>query len=424
MVSDYDNVHDTPERRMTRLRLRQSAFIIATIALEACGDSGSGADGGTGPTGQTGSARFKAVSAGAYYTCGVLDTGAAKCWGDNFGGQLGTGTADYRAVPVAVAGGLRFTIVSASALRHACGLTTDGAAYCWGEYGLLGTGQLAGSLAPVAVAGGHTFTAVSVGGSHTCALTAAGAAYCWGSNAYGALGDGTTADALTPVEVVGGHHFTAISAGGNHTCAIAAGGAAFCWGLNGPNAEGLLGMGTTTGPDDCLGFQCSLVPMAVTGEIVFASITASRRHTCGLTPVGAAYCWGTNANGQLGDGTTVKSPEPVRAAPAVSFVALSAGSGDGDDAQTCGLTAAGAALCWGFNEHGQLGNGTTSASNTNPVSVVGGLAYSSISVGREHVCGLTRDGVLYCWGGNSNGSLGIGSNVEFSTTPVRVAGQQ
>ena len=87
------------------------------------------------------------------------------------------------------------------------------------------------------------------------------------------------------------------------------------------------------------------------------------------------------------------------------------------------LTSNGTALCWGFNEYGQLGNGTTTNSAT-PVPVAGGHTYTAISVGRDHVCGLTRDHVLYCWGGNSNGSLGIGTTGQFVTVPTRVAGQR
>ena len=393
------------------------------LALGGCGGSDGASDAGpTGPAPGVG-VQFTAVSAGGYYTCGLIDTGDARCWGDNFSGQLGTGTSDYSATPALVAGGLRFANVSAAGIRHACGLTTAGAAYCWGEYGLLGTGELAGSLAPVAVAGGHTFTVISSGGGHSCALTPTGDAYCWGNNLSGALGNGATTGGLAPVLVTGGHKFISISAGGNHTCAIASGGAAYCWGTDGPNGEHVLGVGTTPIPEDCQYFACSLVPLPVTGGIAFTSITASREHTCGLAAGGVAYCWGTNTFGQLGDGTTVGRASPVRAAPGMSFVALSAGSGDRGEAQTCGLTSNGTALCWGFNEYGQLGNGTTTNSAT-PVPVAGGHTYTAISVGRDHVCGLTRDHVLYCWGGNSNGSLGMGTTGQFVTVPTRVAGQR
>src|SRR6185295_15745615 len=119
----------------------------------------------------------------------------------------------------------------------------------------------------------------------------------------------------------------AITAGGNHTCAIAAGGAAYCWGLDGANGERLLGTGNTASLDDCQGVRCSLLPVAVAGGINFTSIAASREHTCGLTAEGVGYCWGTNNHGQIGDGSSIARPTPARVAPGMLFAALSAGWG-------------------------------------------------------------------------------------------------
>ena len=138
--------------------MRARPVVCGALTLTAsCGGGGEASDGSdrdvTGPT--TGM-QFTAVSAAGYYTCGIIDTGAAQCWGDNFGGQLGTGTTDNSFTPATVAGGLRFATIAASGIRHACGLTATGAAYCWGERGLLGSGGEDGSLVPVAVAGGHT----------------------------------------------------------------------------------------------------------------------------------------------------------------------------------------------------------------------------------------------------------------------------
>src|SRR5207247_1427933 len=137
-------------------------------------------------------------------------------------------------VPVGVsAGGLTFTAVSAGAY-HTCGLTTGGAAYCWGsnDNGELGNGSTTSSSVPVAVtAPGLTFTAVSAGGCHTCGVTPSGAVYCWGSNAYGQLGNGSTTSSSVPVAVsAGGRTFTAVSAGYLHTCGLTSGGAGYCWG--------------------------------------------------------------------------------------------------------------------------------------------------------------------------------------------------
>lgn len=182
---------------------------------------------------------------------------------------------------------------------HRCGLVADGKAYCWGNNrsGQLGDGtagsatdyRAADRSVPVAVLGGRTFASLSAGGSHTCGLTRAGTAYCWGANSQGQLGDDTsgngdwsdtTANRSTPVAVLGGRTFTSIAVGGHHTCALEAGGVAYCWGLN---QDGQLGDGTTgtTGTN-------RVTPTAISGTLTFATITAGRHHTCGVTVGGAA----------------------------------------------------------------------------------------------------------------------------------------
>jgi alpha-tubulin suppressor-like RCC1 family protein len=145
---------------------------------------------------------------------------------------------------------------------------------------------------------------VSAGGDHTCARTTGGAAYCWGDSRYGQLGNGTTvfsnSDA-SPTAVLGGHSFAALSSTGfSHTCAFTGSGATYCWGHN---AYGQLGNGTTTDAS---------TPASVSGGLSFAALSAGGDHTCGRTTSGSVYCWGFNPSGQLGDGTTTGSTVPVK----------------------------------------------------------------------------------------------------------------
>src|SRR6266550_400988 len=307
-------------------------------------------------------------------TCAVSATGAAYCWGSNTDNELGMGSNqgplieatlgdnqcgvyalwyDCSTVPVLVAGGLKVSAVVGGYLR--CALTTGGAAYCWAHFQLDDSGF--GVASPVAVGGGHTFASLSGGYGHVCAVTSSGAAYCWGNNYRGQLGDGTTTSSLVPVAVTGGLTFASMSGGwysayGSFTCGLTTSGAAYCWGVN---FAGQLGNSSTTERH---------VPVLVAGGLMFASISAGSDHTCGVTTSGAAYCWGSNS-GQLGDGTTIERHSPVAVQGGLTFASVSSAGG-----HTCGVTTTSLAYCWGSNQAGALGNGTITDSSV-PVKVAG-----------------------------------------------------
>jgi len=355
---------------------------------------------------------FTSVDGGYVHTCGVTTDGAAYCWGDNFSGQLGEGTSPaawYRSSPAPVAGGLRFTMIS-TGVWHTCGVTPGGAAYCWGDnfFGQLGDGTSVARATPVPVAGGLRFAAVSAGSFHTCGVTASGAAYCWGDNQNGQLGDGTTDRRTTPVPVKGAFTFTTISAGHAHTCGVISSGVAVCWGDDG---SGQLGDGTPGAADHAL---YRPYPTPVVGVRGFARVSAGNVHTCGTTTHGAAYCWGYNVWGQLGDGTTTQRSMPARVTGRLRFSVVDAGS-----YFSCGVTISGAAYCWGENLDGELGDGTT-VSQSSPVPVAGGLDFAAVRAGWYHVCGRMKTGAgTYCWGYNAHGQLGEGTTVS-GLTPVPV----
>jgi len=198
--------------------------------------------------------------------------------------------------------------------------------------------------------------AIDAGWAHTCALTASGGVKCWGSNVDGELGDGTNTDRYTPVDVVGlSAGVQAIAAGNSHTCALTASSGVKCWGYNG---YGQLGDGTnntTSAPVDVVGLSSGVQAIAAGGH-----------HTCALTASGGVKCWGSNVDGELGDGTTTDRSTPVDVVGLSSGVqAIAAGWG-----HTCALTASGGVKCWGDNYYGQLGDGTTMDRST-PVDVIG-----------------------------------------------------
>ena len=282
---------------------------------------------------------------------------------------------------------------------HTCALTSVGAAYCWGrgESGQLGVpppsstcltdaGPFSCSMVPVPVGGGLTFVKLAGGGAHTCGLRSDGTAYCWGNNTYGQLGDNSTTSRNAPVPVLTGLKFDSIDAGAAHTCAVTKdAGAAYCWGRN---DRGQLGDGTTTN---------SAVPVAVAGGLTFQLIAAggfSIGHTCGLTDLGAAHCWGDNERGQLGTGTSDLDPHALPEPVSGGFVfdGLTAGLGR----HSCALTDLGAAYCWGENTFGALGNRSRKDSAV-PVAVVGNLSFDQLIAGGfiGHTCGvIERCGLL------------------------------
>jgi hypothetical protein len=229
--------------------------------------------------------------------------------------------------------------------------------WCWGlNSGRLGNGTTSAQVAPVEVAGLSTgVTAVSAGGNHSCALTTAGAVLCWGLGANGQLGNGTTATATAPVAVATlTSGVVAVAAGGSHTCALNTDGGVVCWGAN---AKGQLGDGTTV--------QRS-APVTVSGlSSGVTAITAGSFHTCARLSSGVVKCWGSNSSGQLGDGSTEDRTVPVPVSGLASDVTTVAAGGN----HTCALKTNARVMCWGANGSGQLGDGTTTMRKT-PVDVV------------------------------------------------------
>lgn len=211
--------------------------------------------------------------------------------------------------------------------------------------------------------------------------------------------------------------FWQLSAGGVHSCGVTTDNRAYCWGSN---VDGRLGIGTDTEPESCWVnwqlYPCSTRPVAVLGGLQFRNVSAAHFHTCGVTTLNRAYCWGDNDSGQLGDGTTTDRPRPVAVAGGLRFRSVTVGV-----SHTCGLTTDNRAYCWGDNWGGQLGNGTTIPSLT-PVLVAGRRVFTQVSAGWDHTCGLAPTKEAYCWGNNYYGQLGYGTEVLRRLRPALVTG--
>lgn len=378
------------------------------------------------------------ISGGSRHTCAKVG-GQARCWGANWQGQLGDGTETERSRPVVVLdtdglGPLTGVAEVAGGESRACARLTGGQARCWGRNGegALGDGTTTDRPLPVIVsnpAGTGPLQRVAdltSGSGHNCALLTNGQARCWGDNDAGQLGDGTTDDGLRPGVVSNGAAtgpltgVVQLATGGDHTCALRAGGQASCWGWN---RYGQLGDGTTTD---------RLRPRVVlsadgTGPLTgITQIVTGVAHTCALLVNGEVRCWGQNHEGELGAGV----PEPQRRRPVV--VSNTSGRGPLTDVvqltagfrHTCARLANRQLRCWGENDDGMLGDGTRTI-RTRPVPVLDLSGTRSltgvtrVSAGGDHTCATFSDGGARCWGRNSEGQVGDGTNLGRSL-PVPV----
>jgi alpha-tubulin suppressor-like RCC1 family protein len=423
------------------------------------------------------------VAAGPGFSCAVINGGAsgsAKCWGDNDDGQLGTvgvsnGT-DYTApanVKADASNNLTGIADIAAGGWHTCGLMNDKTVRCWGknDRGQAGNGVASGTdiAFPTTVKGlggsGNLSDVRSLtsGHSHNCAtVSSSGNLYCWGFNANGQLGDGTTNQATTPIRMIdagqssGSTNFMTdvslvsggISAGTSITCIVKTDGTMACTGKNANGGE--LGDGTQTqrlSPVWVNGAGPDLWSAAAIGGGIVDEGTGS--HSCVVTTANQIKCWGWGGLGQVGNNTTGTNSTPVQvtlsatagASPVASKSITSGSPIAGSNSASCVIfnsaTVTGGVQCWGRNNNGELGDGTTS-SHSNPLPVLKGAGpgttylsgVTAIAMGQSdgtgtgqptHVCALANGGV-FCWGYNKSGELGNGAalgNTGANSSPVQ-----
>lgn len=393
-----------------------SCALLATSTVFCWGDNRSGQLG----IGTTGFERFPvqvlrlsdvvSVSAGLQHTCALRVNGTVSCWGSNSFGALGTGTTTDQLSPGVSVSGLTNAIAIASGDHHTCALLADGATRCWGNNadGQIGDGSITPQRTPVQVRDVSDAVAIAAGGQHTCVLRVDGAARCWGANRRGQLGDGTTTGRLTAVpvrDILGSHLSQGVTGGALHTCAARDNGTAACWG---DNSEGQIGDSTTVQ---------RVTPIAVSNLTNVAGISNGFLHSCARVANGTVRCWGDNRSGQLGDNSTVDraTPVPVGVNGGLRNVsALTSGH-----FHNCVIRSTGGVACWGENAVGQLGDGTT-VDRLTPVNVaIAGV--KAVAAGYQHTCAVLIAGTVQCWGGNNSGQLGTGG-LTNSSVPVPVQG--
>jgi alpha-tubulin suppressor-like RCC1 family protein len=383
------------------------------------------------------------VSTNNSSTCATNATGGVDCWGDNSFGRLGNNTTTNSETPVAVVGvsdsGTLSGVTSVSVgYDSTCATLSTGGVDCWGynRDGELGNNTTTQEPTPVAVVDvGNTgaflsgVASVSVGVESACAALTTGGVDCWGSNIDGDLGLGntTTTNSETPVAVVGVggtgtlSGVTSVSVGFYSTCATLSTGGVDCWGFN---ASGQLGNNSATqepAPVEVVGVNGTGTLSGVT------SVSANDNSTCATLTTGGVDCWGSNNSGQLGNNTTTSSETPVEVVGVGGTSTLSGATSVsvGYDS-ACAMLSSGGVDCWGLNIEGELGDNNTTSPGLTPVEVVGvnGTDYlsgvTSVSVGYEATCAMLSSGGVDCWGLNDEGQLGNNSATQ-ELTPVAVA---
>ena len=356
------------------------------------------------------------IAAGDKHTCAIALNDTIWCWGDNTYSQLGssTFTDDFSSVPVQTTAlpGSRIAKRIVAGTNHTCVLAPDGTVWCWGYNGWGALGVTGGSQAdPVQVTLGSTATMIAAGGSTTCAVLSDNRLQCWGRNNKGQLGSGTSGNAAvtTPVYtsfIPAWFTVAQIEIGSAHSCAISVLGIAWCWGQS---TDGRLG---TTASSD------AVTPTATASLGGTASeVAAGGAHTCALLSNGTISCFGSNNMGQLGQAlATTSSSTPTLVTLAATATHVTAGS-----QFTCALLSTAVVHCFGDNASGQLGSGSSGAARESPGAVTG-LTGTVVDVvaGASHACAVMSTGQVRCWGKNDLGQLGIGTQTD-STIGTAIA---
>ena len=397
------------------------SLAVTSTGLYGWGDNAS-AEAGiqyvTSPT-QVGTSSWSYIASGTNHSLGITTAGVLYSWGDNTGGELGNYSVVKQSSPVAVsAPSVIYTWSKiSSGGSHSIAIRSDGTLWAWGfnTSGQLGNLSVTTVNSPVLVSGPPlaSWSSISAGISHSIGITTTGLLYAWGANASYQLGVGNTTPVSSPILVSGpattSWSFIATSEASQHNLAISTTGLLYGWGVN---TSGQVGNSSITTPTS---------PVLVSGPATtsWSVIAAGGNHSLGITSTGRLYAWGLNTSGQVGVATltTVSSPVLVSGPATTSWRSIAGGG-----IHSLAITTTGILYGWGLNTAGQVGNASlTTVSSPVLVSGPATTSWSSVAAGSSHSFGITTIGQLYGWGQNTSGQVGINSLTTVSS-PVLVSG--
>ncbi len=290
---------------------------------------------------------YSSLALGSVHSCGLTTTGILNCWGSAAQGELGNNSTTIgSAVPMRMDAPNTYLRIAVGA-NHTCGILSSGALRCWGlnSNGQIGNNTTVNVLLPITIDSGVNYTQIALGTSHTCGITDSNALKCWGLNTFGQLGTNSLTQSNVPVLVDSGVSYTKIALGGKHSCGITTTGVLKCWGYN---TSGQLGINSST---------LALVPTVIDSGVSYSEIGLGLNHTCGITNANVLKCWGDNTYGQVGNGFTLNVMLPVIIDSGIAYAKLGSMS---QASHSCAITAPSASpantlKCWGQNTSGQLG---------------------------------------------------------------------
>ena len=297
------------------------------------------------------------ITAGFSHTCALISNGTVRCWGGNGNGQLGSGGITDTYYPTKVANLSSVTSISAG-YHHTCALISDGTVKCWGDNTnqQLTSNNTGAVLTPVSLAANGEIKSVSSGHNHTCWITSGSAIECWGKNTIGQIGNGSTSAYVgTPTAINGSGIYSLVRPANNHTCGLLSTGSIQCWGGLGYGELGNRGMNT---PNQTNPVDVDHISSAI-------SLSSGEDHSCALLGSGDLYCWGKNDRGQVaGDGDVTMKTSPVQVPINAKINEVVTGN-----QHTCVLTNTDIVKCWGSNSNGQIGDGSIIDRST-PVTIL------------------------------------------------------